>query len=170
MSTPCIRHEPEINSSHLPGDSARPSTRPSGASGRGPSAERGGSSVPDFGIGSWPRRRARINPDAVALRQATRTSTYADLAFQVDVLARAMAARGVGRGDRIAYLGGNDIAAFTVFFASGRLGAVFVPLNTRLTGNEIAELIADAQPAALFHGLEYQRIVDEIAQRIATIV
>src|SRR5579875_2921718 len=115
--------------------------------------------MPDYGIGSWPRRRARISGRAIALRQADRELSYAGLAARVDALARALAGRGVGPGDRVAYLGLNDIAGFEVFFAAGRLGAVFVPLNTRLTASEIGCLLADCRPAVLVYGPGFGGIV-----------
>jgi len=113
----------------------------------------------DHGVGSWPARRARITPDAVALRQAERALTYAELAGRVDALAAGLADRGVRRGDRVAYLGANDIATFETFFAAGRLGAIFVPLNTRLTAVELGGLLADCAPAALVHGPEAADVV-----------
>jgi fatty-acyl-CoA synthase len=110
--------------------------------------------MPDYGLGSWPERRARIRGQAAALRQGNRALSYADLAGRVDMLARTLAGCGVRHGDRIAYLGPNDIAGFEVFFAGGRLGAVFVPLNTRLTADEIGYLLEDSRPAVLVYGPE----------------
>jgi fatty-acyl-CoA synthase len=115
--------------------------------------------VGDYGIGSWPHRQARIRPAGIALRQGARSLTYAQLAERVDRLAGALAARGVGRGDRVAYLGWNNIAGFEAFFAAGRIGALFVPLNARLVAPEIAYLLDDCEPAALFHGSEHQDLV-----------
>ena len=106
----------------------------------------------DYGLGSWPARRARISPDAVAFRQGGRSLTYAALADRVERLAGALAARGVRRGDRVAYLGLNDIATFEVFFATCRLGAIFTPYNVRLTAPEITYLIEDSAPTVLVHG------------------
>ena len=74
--------------------------------------------MPDFGVGSWPHRRARIDPHRPAMRQGEMALTYRDLAGRVDTLASAMRAGGVQRGDRIAYLGANTIAGFEVFFAA----------------------------------------------------
>jgi fatty-acyl-CoA synthase len=105
----------------------------------------------NLGLGSWPARRARITPDAVALRQAGRQLTYRELADRVEVVAGELHRRGIGPGDRVAYLGPNDIATFEVFFAAGRLGAIFVPLNTRLTAPEIAQLVEDCAPTVLVH-------------------
>jgi fatty-acyl-CoA synthase len=108
--------------------------------------------MPDYGLGSWPSRRARISGGKPALRQGDRQLSYAALADRVDRLADGLAELGVRHGDRVAYLGPNDIATFETFFASGRLGAIFVPLNTRLTGPEIGVLLDDARPVVLVLG------------------
>lgn len=100
----------------------------------------------DYGLGSWPWRRARIDPAGVALRQGDRALTYAELAARVDQLAAGLVTRGVGPGDRVAYLGPNEIATFEVMFAAHRLGAIFTPFNTRLADPEIAFLVQDADP------------------------
>jgi fatty-acyl-CoA synthase len=119
----------------------------------------------NYGVGSWPSRRARINGTSVALRQGSREVTYAELAEQVDHLARSLAGQGVKHGDRIAYLGLNDIAAFEVFFAAGRLGAIFVPFNTRLSPPEVAYLLQDADPCVLFYGPEHAELVAMVDSR-----
>ena len=104
----------------------------------------------NLGLGTWPARRARINPTGVALRQDDRSLTYTELADRVHSLAAALAARGVRQGDRVAYLGPNDIATFEVFFATTTLGAIFAPFNTRLADPEIDYLVSDADPAFFF--------------------
>ncbi|MFL6076952.1 MAG: acyl-CoA synthetase [Mycobacteriales bacterium] len=106
----------------------------------------------DLGVGSWPARRARISPHRVAFRQGDRAVTYAELAARVDALAAGLAGRGgVRPGDRVAYLGPNDLATFETFFAAGRLGAIFVPLNIRLAGPEIAYMLADCGARVLVY-------------------
>jgi fatty-acyl-CoA synthase len=50
----------------------------------------------------------------------------------------------VRRGDRVAFLGPNHPAYLEALFAAGRIGAVFVPLNTRLTTPELRHQIADS--------------------------
>jgi fatty-acyl-CoA synthase len=113
----------------------------------------------DYGIGSWPARRARIDPDKTALAQGERELTYAALASRAARLAGALAECGVGRGDRVAYLGFNDIATFETLFAAGRLGALFVPLSTRLTAAELGLVLDDAAPRVLVHGPEQAGLV-----------
>ena len=52
------------------------------------------------------------------------------------MLAGALARLGVRSRDRVAYLGVHDIAVFETFFAAGLLGAIFVPLNYRLSDRD----------------------------------
>ncbi|GGT02165.1 long-chain fatty acid--CoA ligase [Nonomuraea spiralis] len=70
--------------------------------------------------------------------------TYGDLYDRVTRLARAFADLDVGRGDRIAYLGPNHPSLVETFFAAGLLGAVFVPLNTRLAAPELRFVLDDS--------------------------
>jgi fatty-acyl-CoA synthase len=77
----------------------------------------------------------------------------------VDALAAGLAGHGLGRDDRIAYLGPNDVVAFETFFAAGRLGAVFVPLNTRLSAPEIAYMLKDSAARALVYCPEVRDLV-----------
>jgi fatty-acyl-CoA synthase len=116
----------------------------------------------DLGVGSWPARRARIDPHRAALRGGDRVLTYAELADRVDRLAALLAAEGVRRGSRVAHLGVNDLATFETFFAAGRLGAIFVPLNTRLTVAELAVLVTDCEPTVFVFGAEHAGVADEL--------
>jgi len=111
------------------------------------------------GLGSWPARRARMSPEATALSQAGDSPdapvvrhTYAELAARVSRLAAGLAGIGVGRGDRVAFLGANHVATFELFFAVGSRGAVFVPLNTRLTASELGNLLRDCGARVLVVG------------------
>ncbi|UOZ02849.1 long-chain fatty acid--CoA ligase [Amycolatopsis sp. WQ 127309] len=113
----------------------------------------------DFGLGSWPARRARIDPGRVALTQAGRTLTYAQLAGRVDRLAGDLTRRGVRPGDRVAYLGVNDIAVFETLFATARCGAIFVPLNYRLAPAEIRYMLGDSGASVLVHSPDADALV-----------
>jgi fatty-acyl-CoA synthase len=100
------------------------------------------------GIGSWPRRRARVASGDVALVHEGRRWTYGEVAERVDRLANGFAALGVRAGDRVAYLGPNHPAFVETMFATMAIGAIFVPLNTRLAPPELAGLLRDAAPRA----------------------
>jgi len=106
------------------------------------------------GIGSWPARRARMNPDGIALATDDEELSYAALAARVEATAGVLHELGVARGDRVAYLGPNSIDTFVCFFATARLEAVFVSLNTRLAGPEIGYMLDDSGSLVLVHGPE----------------
>ncbi|MEV7794073.1 long-chain fatty acid--CoA ligase [Streptomyces sp. NPDC087512] len=106
------------------------------------------------GIGSWPTRRARRTPDRTALVHEGRARTYRELHQRVLRLAHALRGLGVRRGDRIAYLGPNHPAFLETLFAAGALGAVFVPLNTRLAPPELAYTLTDSGSTVLVHAPE----------------
>ncbi|MDQ1049954.1 long-chain fatty acid--CoA ligase [Streptomyces sp. V4I2] len=111
------------------------------------------------GLGSWPARRARKTPHRTALVHGEQSTDYRTLHTRTTRLAHALRTRGIRRGDRIAYLGTNHPSYLETLFAAGVLGAVFVPLNTRLAGPEIAYQLADSGAKALVYGPSFQGLV-----------
>jgi fatty-acyl-CoA synthase len=111
------------------------------------------------GVGSWTARRARKTPDALAIRYAGRTLTYAGLDDRVRRLARALRGLGTGPGSRVAYLGPNHPAFLETMFATWSAGAIFVPLNMRLAGPELAYQLADCGAALLVYAPEQAAVV-----------
>src|SRR5688572_30847748 len=96
------------------------------------------------GVGSWPNRRARMSPHRVAFVHDGREWTYAEVAQRATRLAHALRSLGVGPGDRVAYLGPNHPTFVETLFGAGQLGALFVPLNTRLAAPELAYILTDS--------------------------
>jgi fatty-acyl-CoA synthase len=96
------------------------------------------------GIGDWVHRRRVKSADAVALVSGDVRVSYASLAQRIDRLASALSSRGISHGDRVAYLGPNAPEFLETLFAVTSLGAIFVPLNTRLAAGEIAYALADS--------------------------
>ncbi|MFI9583548.1 long-chain fatty acid--CoA ligase [Streptomyces sp. NPDC052236] len=112
------------------------------------------------GLGSWPARRARKTPHRTALIHRDTVVSYAALHERTTRLAHALRAAGVRRGDRVAYLGANHPSYLETLFAAGVLGAVFVPLNTRLAGPEIAHQLTDSGARALVHAPSHSVLVE----------
>jgi O-succinylbenzoic acid--CoA ligase len=84
----------------------------------------------------WLTLTARTHPDRPAVIAGGRAATYRELDAAAARVARRLAAAGVGAGDRVATTlpPGHDFAE--LLHALPRLGAVLVPLNTRLTDGE----------------------------------
>ncbi|HEX6310970.1 MAG TPA: AMP-binding protein, partial [Acidimicrobiia bacterium] len=90
------------------------------------------------------RRAARATPGRLAATLGTEQLTFADLDERSDRVAAALAARGVGHGDRVAWWGDTSLAAMPLFAALAKLGAVFAPVNARLGATEAAEVVGYA--------------------------
>lgn len=100
-------------------------------------------------LGDWPRERSLSSPNDIAVVDARTSRTFAEFDDRVTQGVRALASIGIGRGDRVAYLGLNTVELVEVFFATCALGAVFVPLNYRLSVGELSYILADAQVSVL---------------------
>ncbi len=89
-------------------------------------------------------RSARRAPDAPALACEGERRTFAELEARSDRLAAALAARGVGPGDHVAMLQYNGIEFVEAFLGIQKLGACAVPVNFRLSGEEVEYVLADS--------------------------
>jgi acyl-CoA synthetase (AMP-forming)/AMP-acid ligase II len=94
-------------------------------------------------------------PDRACVIAGDRSLTFADVDSRADRLARAFAADGVGRGDRVALLARSEPEFFEIQLAVQRAGAILVPLNFRLAPRELSMIVADCRPALLIHGPGY---------------
>lgn len=73
--------------------------------------------------------------------------TYGDMIAGSGRFANALAARGVGVGDRVMVQAPKSIDMLMLYLATLRAGAIFVPLNTAYTAGELSYFIEDAEPA-----------------------
>jgi len=110
--------------------------------------------VNNHGIGSWVWRRRERSRGDVALTYAGERVRYEELAERIDRLAVALRDRGVAAGDRVAYLGNNHPSFLEALLATTTLGAIFVPLNTRLAPPEIEYALEDSGTTTLFFHTE----------------
>lgn len=89
----------------------------------------------------WLTARAQATPDKVALitnpGDGAHELTFAQLAGQVDRMARQWVAAGIERGQRVAVLAITWPLTVVQLFTAMRLGCVLVPINVRLTVDEI---------------------------------
>jgi len=105
-------------------------------------------------IGNYSYFRARTNPKAIGVTDIDdgRSFTYGDLDERANRLANYLAKElGITKGDRVAFLSRNRIELIDALFAAGKLGAVLVPYNVRLSPDELASLVEDETPRVLFY-------------------
>jgi acyl-CoA synthetase (AMP-forming)/AMP-acid ligase II len=94
-------------------------------------------------------RARHLYPEHLAVVDGGRRLSYRALGDEVDALALHLLRRGIGPGDRVAILLPNSIPFLASYFAAAGLGAILVPLNTRLTADELAFIVGDSGAIAL---------------------
>jgi acyl-CoA ligase (AMP-forming) (exosortase A-associated) len=87
---------------------------------------------------------AQAEPQAIALRQADREVSYADLSRLVEGLANGLAALGVRRRDRVAVFLPKSVETVAAFFGTSMAGGVFVPVNPVLKAPQVAHIVRDS--------------------------
>lgn len=83
-------------------------------------------------INDFLKRAVYLYPQKVAVIEGEKRITYKELQERVNRLANTLRSLGVNKGDRVAYLSPNTLAMFEGFYAVMQIGAIMVPLNTRL--------------------------------------
>ena len=122
--------------------------------------------LPDVTFGTWFASRATRSPQRRALTFEGTSWTYAQLLQRADRLAAVLRSGGVKHGDRISYLGVNHPSALETWLAASRLGAIYVPINFRLAGPELAYILNDAGSHTLIAGADSQRGADAIRTQV----
>lgn len=115
----------------------------------------------------WKREVALIEVDR---REETRRLRYADVAREVAPVTRWLAARGVGPGDRVAIVMSNQarwpIAAIALFAR----GAVLVPLDYKLSGDEQIALLGHSGARALITEAPLLRRMKDLPDELDVLV
>ncbi|MDX2000350.1 MAG: acyl-CoA synthetase [Thermoanaerobaculia bacterium] len=107
------------------------------------------------------------DPGKVALRFRSAEGTvqgftYAELFAAARRVAGGFAARGLGRGDRIAFFLGNRPEFVIAYLAALELGAVVVPMNLAYRRTELEHLLSDAQPSGLLSERELAPVLADV--------
>nr|WP_174616508.1 AMP-binding protein [Virgibacillus ihumii] len=96
----------------------------------------------------WFQSRVNLFPDKQAAVDAETNVawTYTELNDRAEFLAQYLLQNGVRKGDRVALLAPNHVSYFDFVFACMKIGSVFVPLNWRLSRNELDYVLKDCSP------------------------
>jgi len=120
--------------------------------------------VPNKRIDSILAGHAASSPDSPAISFAGKSITYADLESQVASMAGWLVRNGIAAGDRIAVYARNRPESFVTLFAASRIGAIMVPLNWRLSEEELSWQMQDAGPSLLLYGLDFTGMAMRLAE------
>lgn len=98
-----------------------------------------------------------------------RKLTFAEYRDQVDLLAAGLAQQGISKGNRIGIVGKNSLEFFLVYGAAAFLGAIVLPINWRLSADEICFNLGDCTPKIVFADEEFQTPLQEKRQELSSI-
>src|SRR3954463_13792674 len=88
------------------------------------------------------------DPSRLAIETLDGTKiSYADLIARAGQMANVLVSRGVKVGDRVAAQTEKSVPGLVLYLATVRAGAVYLPLNTAYTLNELEYFITDAEPS-----------------------
>ncbi|HEU5228522.1 MAG TPA: o-succinylbenzoate--CoA ligase [Ktedonobacteraceae bacterium] len=111
---------------------------------------------------NWLMRCAENNPAYLALNYGRLQWSFAQLDRQAQQLARQFATLHVREGSRVALLAANSPAYVACVHALTRMGAILVPLNTRLTPEELAWQVSDVRASLLVSDQHYAMLAAQI--------
>lgn len=114
----------------------------------------------DFTLHDVIRRNARVHGDRAAFVADGQRITHGEYARRVEQLAGGLHALGMAVGDRVAVVAQNCQAYVDLYGAAARLGLIVVPVNWRVSADEIVHAIADTTPRCVVVGTEYVPIID----------
>ena len=100
-------------------------------------------------LGDVLREHSRGRPQRLAAVDGEVRLTYPALDARVSRLVRALAAVGVGPGDRVLWLGQDSHRVLELLLAAAKLGALFCPANWRQTADELAFVVDDLSPTVV---------------------
>jgi fatty-acyl-CoA synthase len=100
-------------------------------------------------LANFLHQAARRHRNEIGFVWGGATWTWGDLARRVDAMAAALAAKGIGKGDRVLVQSKNCNQMFESMFACFQLGAIWVPANFRQTPDEVAYLAQSSGASAL---------------------
>ena len=108
-------------------------------------------------------RAVTMNAAGTATIFRDRRHSWAEVAERIARLAGGLSALGIGRGDRVAILALNSDRYWEAMYAIPGLGAIMVPLNTRLAPPEIAFMLADSGARAMIVDDNFVAIPGQLA-------
>lgn len=117
-------------------------------------------------IGWMLRQRATVSPRLQAYVEPSTDvrMTYAQMNALANRCADVLTALGIAKGDRVALLMPNSVEFCCLFYGAAKLGAVAVPINTRLAAPEVSFILSDSGSKVVIYGAPSAPVIDAISR------
>lgn len=110
-----------------------------------------------------------VVPERTAMICESKRRTFAEMQERVNRLANALQALGVQRGDKIAVMALNSMEYVEIYYATAKLGGVFVPLNYRAKREELTYMCNNSAASILFVSERYFELAAGIRDDLETV-
>jgi fatty-acyl-CoA synthase len=114
---------------------------------------------------SFLRRSGSVYRDRIAVVDGPRQFTYGEFLLRSQQLAGALREGGLQPGDRVCVLANNSHVMLEAHNGIPMAGAVIVPLNTRLSADELCYIVEHCEPALLIVTEELASLASEVSER-----
>jgi len=101
-------------------------------------------------------------PNKIGLVEEGRRVSYSEFNKRVNQLANKLISLNVGKGDKVALYLHNSIEWAEIYYALSKIGAVIVPINFRIKGQELAYVIDNSDTRILFFDLNLKENVEAV--------
>lgn len=108
---------------------------------------------------------ANRQPEKLAIEHEGASFSYKQLLDRIDQHITYFTVLNVEPGSRIAFLALNHPDIFVAIFAAAQVGLILVPLNWRLSTDELQYVIDDCKPILLMHDAEFMNTANELIAR-----
>lgn len=99
----------------------------------------------------------------------TRVFSFSEIKEDVNRLACGLQKFGIEKGDRIGALGKNSISYFLLYGAAAALGAIVLPINWRLSADEVAYNFNDCSPKIVFADSEFEAVLKGLKEKLTSV-
>lgn len=117
----------------------------------------------------WKRRAVKYYPEKTAVIDGETRLTYKEFGQRVDRLSVALTEAGIRNGDHVAVMLPNTHYMLECFYGIGRLGAAMVPLNYRLSSEDLQYIIQHSDAKMLVVDEAYSQTIEEIVDSLSQI-
>jgi fatty-acyl-CoA synthase len=118
--------------------------------------------IKSMNIAWWVQRWAELTPEKPAIIFENQVISYNELCVRADRTSCWLQSIGIEKGDRVAVMLNNCPEFLDLFLACARLGAIFVPINYRVTSSELDYFITNCRPRLFIHGDDFVGAVKEL--------
>jgi acyl-CoA synthetase (AMP-forming)/AMP-acid ligase II len=118
--------------------------------------------VRSFTIYDMYKRNATLFKNRIAVKSENGKLTYGELFDQANRVAGWLSGKGIHKGDRIAILAKNDPQFFPLTGGIAAAGAIMVPINFRLSAEEIGHNLTNTQPVMAVVDPDFEKTISDL--------